>query len=641
MLRKALYCTVFVSLAGCSAQPDVQPVADSYPASQVYPARGVSINLPDPEPVLRRGNVFMRKTDTYVPPPKETLEQTVRKVVEESVTGRDDPIEQAILQIVEDAAERSPRIERVIRDKARHEAFDVAGEVSTQKLNEAQAQMAHVARMQATDVWEENKPEFEYLASAKAAEAIQQASPQMERLALRKAEEVIQAKQPALENMALRQAQQAIAANQPEFEYLASAKAAEAIQQASTQMEQLALRKAEEVVQAKQPVFERMAALKASEVISNKQPELEAQANRVAQQKAMETLLSADEYIRSIAQEEIVSSDPFIRGVARETITQSDDKIALVAQREAEDAFVRGQERIAQIADERAQNRLQAAEERFRDMARLSAVESQQETMAQLQGILQTNQQGYVDVVQRVVEEKDERMAAAAERVVAPRFASLEQRMVETAAETQQRTLEQLEPQLDEVTARLERVDTQLANVPDEFKIRALAEDVMASRAALSASKMHHLDENKNVENSFLLDPPDVLGGVDSSKNINKNLQRVDNIDIVPSRTRMGSPADWVTLEEYHVVVHEDNRMLRDLIYDLMVRAEPFVGPWQVKWKLSPENEDVLSERFSLDAETTFGNFVNYLSEYLSGYRGFRLRFDIFNSERILVITDE
>ena len=68
--------------------------------------------------------------------------------------------------------------------------------------------------------------------------------------------------------------------------------------------------------------------------------------------------------------------------------------------------------------------------------------------------------------------------------------------------------------------------------------------------------------------------------------------------------------------------------------------AEPYVGDWDVKWKLKPEHMDVLDERFSLDVETDFDAFTSYLSNYMKSYRGFGLTFNIFRKERILVVTD-
>ncbi|PIZ30669.1 MAG: hypothetical protein COY40_04130 [Alphaproteobacteria bacterium CG_4_10_14_0_8_um_filter_53_9] len=105
----------------------------------------------------------------------------------------------------------------------------------------------------------------------------------------------------------------------------------------------------------------------------------------------------------------------------------------------------------------------------------------------------------------------------------------------------------------------------------------------------------------------------------------------------------MGNPRyrqDWIDLKRYRVVLHEDSRSLQSIMAKIVNEAEPYTGPWEVKWKISRENEDILSEKFSLDAETTFGEFVTYLSQYIMNERGLKLSFNLFDAERILVISD-
>lgn len=97
---------------------------------------------------------------------------------------------------------------------------------------------------------------------------------------------------------------------------------------------------------------------------------------------------------------------------------------------------------------------------------------------------------------------------------------------------------------------------------------------------------------------------------------------------------------DWIDIEDYQVVMHINNDKLEDIMNELLARAEPYVGSWDVKWKLKPEHMDVLDERFSLDVETDFDAFTSYLSNYMKSYRGFGLTFNIFRKERILVVTD-
>ncbi|GEM_PF-6976972 len=97
---------------------------------------------------------------------------------------------------------------------------------------------------------------------------------------------------------------------------------------------------------------------------------------------------------------------------------------------------------------------------------------------------------------------------------------------------------------------------------------------------------------------------------------------------------------DWIDLEDYQVVMHVNNAKLEKIMEELLNRAEPYVGPWEIKWKLKDNHMDVLDERFSLDVETDFDSFTSYISNYMKSYRGFGLTFNIFRKERVLVVTD-
>jgi hypothetical protein len=73
---------------------------------------------------------------------------------------------------------------------------------------------------------------------------------------------------------------------------------------------------------------------------------------------------------------------------------------------------------------------------------------------------------------------------------------------------------------------------------------------------------------------------------------------------------------------------------------EVMTRAEPFTGPWKIKWKISDENKDILSTKFSLDTETSFDEFVSYLAQYLVNDRGVKITFSLFDRDRVIVISD-
>lgn len=115
---------------------------------------------------------------------------------------------------------------------------------------------------------------------------------------------------------------------------------------------------------------------------------------------------------------------------------------------------------------------------------------------------------------------------------------------------------------------------------------------------------------------------------------------KIATLNTKPSLMKARQRKDWVDLRKYRVVVHEDGKTLQQLVGDVVSRAEPYTGPWEIKWKVRPENKDILSEKFSLDAETTFEEFVNYLANYMVNERGIKLSFSLFDTERVLVISD-
>lgn len=106
------------------------------------------------------------------------------------------------------------------------------------------------------------------------------------------------------------------------------------------------------------------------------------------------------------------------------------------------------------------------------------------------------------------------------------------------------------------------------------------------------------------------------------------------------SLMRPRNRADWMDIRQYKVVVHQDDQTLETLLGNILKHAEPFTGPWQIRWKISDSNKDLMTEKFSLDAEAPFEEFVSYLAQYIVNDRGVKLSVSLFDSERIIVISD-
>jgi hypothetical protein len=130
-------------------------------------------------------------------------------------------------------------------------------------------------------------------------------------------------------------------------------------------------------------------------------------------------------------------------------------------------------------------------------------------------------------------------------------------------------------------------------------------------------------------------------GGAPNSQDATRALQALlpsgmNQVSIQRAHNR----TDLGDLRQYRVIIHSDNQTLESILGGILSKAEPMVGPWQVKWKIGEDNKDILSERFSLDAETTFDEFIAYLAQYMGNERGVKLSFSLFDAERIIVVSD-
>ena len=99
-------------------------------------------------------------------------------------------------------------------------------------------------------------------------------------------------------------------------------------------------------------------------------------------------------------------------------------------------------------------------------------------------------------------------------------------------------------------------------------------------------------------------------------------------------------PHKWQNIRKVRVQVHVQNKPFQRVIEDVLDRVEPRTGPWRLQWKITRENRDLLDERFSLNTETTFDRFVSSVAAFIQNYRGVELNFELFEKERVLVISD-
>ena len=110
-------------------------------------------------------------------------------------------------------------------------------------------------------------------------------------------------------------------------------------------------------------------------------------------------------------------------------------------------------------------------------------------------------------------------------------------------------------------------------------------------------------------------------------------LQRKNRLDALP-------PHKWQDIRDARINVHVQNSPFKKMVEDIIERIEPRVGPWEVQWKLTRENRDLLKQHFSLNTETTFNKFINSVASYILNLRGIELNFELFEKKRVLIISD-
>ncbi len=101
-----------------------------------------------------------------------------------------------------------------------------------------------------------------------------------------------------------------------------------------------------------------------------------------------------------------------------------------------------------------------------------------------------------------------------------------------------------------------------------------------------------------------------------------------------------GGTPENVALDDVRLVLDVNDAKLKDVVTDVVRQAAQFTGPWQVKWRLSPDNTDLMDERVNLTAEAPFGEFFAMLAERVKNMTGIQLHFTVFSSARVILVSD-
>ncbi|MDD9912036.1 MAG: hypothetical protein OXQ96_03175 [Alphaproteobacteria bacterium] len=93
-------------------------------------------------------------------------------------------------------------------------------------------------------------------------------------------------------------------------------------------------------------------------------------------------------------------------------------------------------------------------------------------------------------------------------------------------------------------------------------------------------------------------------------------------------------------LSDVQIMIDMEDVTLKEAIHKVVNRVGSVTGPWELKWRLAPENEYVVEERVNLIAELDFGDFISYMIDRVRNMTGIKLFISVFEGARIIVISD-
>lgn len=100
-----------------------------------------------------------------------------------------------------------------------------------------------------------------------------------------------------------------------------------------------------------------------------------------------------------------------------------------------------------------------------------------------------------------------------------------------------------------------------------------------------------------------------------------------------------GEPRN-IELQDVRVVMDIEDSSLRDVLAEVVKQVAKHTGSWTVKWRLRPENMDLMDERVNLTAEAPFGEFSSLLTERVKNMSGTQLYITAFEGARVILVTD-
>jgi hypothetical protein len=688
---KTLAASGCLLLAACGSSHDAYKAADQvteevapavslmelppvYVPFQPTYAQEVEAAVPKSQ-AISKGRIHMRRKQAYIPPPPpETLEARVNRVISARLADAESKLRQytdaqvsSTQESVSAKAEQAARVaEKRVIAHLEEQLAGAAKEIEKAKFTAAEAEKKAIAYAEvrlakaqqkisemklAAELAEERAKRYtleQVQKSQNQAEAAQKAALVAEERAKRYTSEQLLASQQGMQE-AQAAAQLAVAQTKSYLvEKIKDAERDAAVAQEATKLvEERALNAVRDAEQrlssrteaqisaaerkiAQVEISAGQALTKAQSLTARKLAELENRTRDAISRVARQEALLAEKRLKTYASQQLAQTEE--RTIQEVMRVQEQAQLATKA---LEQRSLAEMERLAGLKAREVEDRLRVyTEQQAQDVLVKSA-----STMRELAGETLAAAEGQLQVMAASARVSDEEIRAVAEAALSDASDTIRVLALQTLAESDgyirtvaRQAVQEEDPAMQAaLTAAARQVildeDNKVA-----FAIRQVVESTVDEK----------LEEKQLVARAGTIGHDGVIDGSESLDSADlqvASLKEPGAEKVVLHRPKHRE--DWINVRRYHVIVHEDNKTLDQMLREILAQAEPFVGPWELKWKLSKENEDIKLQRFSLDAETTFEEFANYLAQYMFNTRGVPVTFNLFDGERVMVISDE
>lgn len=168
------------------------------------------------------------------------------------------------------------------------------------------------------------------------------------------------------------------------------------------------------------------------------------------------------------------------------------------------------------------------------------------------------------------------------------------------------------------------------------YAARVAERQALEREAARLQEKADDLaNQARSLPNTY--DAPDDAGLKEAYQQLTQRGQPFQQkLARIPGEPLAGGEA----LSQIQLVLNEQDKPLKDIFSQIFTDVAPQIGVWQVQWALSPPHASLAEEAWSVTAETSFDDFLAYITRQVRETHHIDLTFQRFDQNKVVVVSD-